>query len=301
MATKWKGHYDSGRKYNKTWEETYAWVAKASDGTENAFCKLCRTSIQPRASNLANHEKSEKHVRRIKDASTMRSLQVTCIPREDDQVKDAEIKLAVVMSCHSAILTIDHLGEVILQNGNGSKLEKIKLHRRKCTRIVTKVVAQAMKEDLAADVKGKNFSIIVDESTDVTTTKFLSVIVRYHSDKERRIVSAFVDLIPLVEASGKDLFKAMNDCIDGIGLKMKDCIGYGCDGASVMVGEHNSVWSRMVAVAPNCIQVKCICHSLAQYPMISVMGYHHLLKSTQRQGGSCEEKSFTTALLTGKS
>ena len=30
-----------------------------------------------------------------------------------------------------------------------------------------------------------------------------------------------------------------------------------------MVGEHNSVSSRIVAVAPNCLQVKCICHSLA--------------------------------------
>ena len=81
MTSKWKGHHDSGRKHNKTWEETHGWVAKALDGTENAFCKLCRTSIQPRASNLANHEKSEKHVRRIKDASTMRSLQVVGIPK----------------------------------------------------------------------------------------------------------------------------------------------------------------------------------------------------------------------------
>ena len=28
-----------------------------------------------------------------------------------------------------------------------------------------------------------------------------------------------------------------------------------------MVGEHNSIWSRMKAVAPNCILLKCICHS----------------------------------------
>lgn len=44
---------------------------------------------------------------------------------------------------------------------------------------------------------------------------------------------------------------------------MQDCIGYGSDGASVMVGQHNSVWTRIPAVAPDCIQVKCICHSLA--------------------------------------
>ena len=30
-----------------------------------------------------------------------------------------------------------------------------------------------------------------------------------------------------------------------------------------MVGEHDSVWSRVRAAAPNCILMKCLCHSLA--------------------------------------
>ena len=30
-----------------------------------------------------------------------------------------------------------------------------------------------------------------------------------------------------------------------------------------MVGEHNSVWSRIKEASPNCILIKCICHSLA--------------------------------------
>ena len=49
MATKWKGHYDTGRKYSKSWEAKFSWVSKMSNGTENAFCKLYRTLIQPRA------------------------------------------------------------------------------------------------------------------------------------------------------------------------------------------------------------------------------------------------------------
>eukprot|EP00794_Sanderia_malayensis_P000016 gene16-606_t len=91
----------------------------------------------------------------------------------------------------------------------------------------------------------------------------MSVIIRYHSKKEKKIVSAFVDLIPLIEATGRDFFEAMSECIESIGLKMKDCNGLECDGASVMIGEHNSVWSRMKTAAPNCIWVKCICHSSA--------------------------------------
>ena len=98
MATKWKGHYDTGRKYSKNWEAKFSWVSKMSDGAESALCKLCRTSIQPRASNLANHEESEKHVRRVKDASTRRTLKVVHVPREEDDVKRIEIGLPLTCS-----------------------------------------------------------------------------------------------------------------------------------------------------------------------------------------------------------
>ena len=210
-----------------------------------------------------NHEKADKHIRRVQDSATTKPLPVIHIAKEDDQANKAEIELAVTMACHSAIMTIDHLGEVITKNGKGSKLEKIKLHRRKCTKIIMNVVATAMKEDLTKDVKGKKYSIIADESTDISTTKLLCAMIRYHSEKENKIMTAFVDLVPGIEAYGENLFHALKTCLNGIGLKLNDCIGYGCDGVSVMVGEHNSVWSRIRSVAPNCIQVKCICHYLA--------------------------------------
>ena len=193
----------------------------------------------------------------------MKPLQVVRIPRVDDEVKIAEIELAVTMACHSAVLTIDHLGEVISRNAKGSKLENIKLHRLKCTRILTNVVAPAFKEELIDDVNGKKSALIMDETTDVSTTKQLCVIVRYYSETEKNILTAFVDLISVTRTRADDLFNAIKDCLAGIQRRMEDCVCFASDGASVMVGEHDSVWSRIVAVAPHCIKMKCICHSLA--------------------------------------
>ena len=104
------------------------------------------------------------------------------------------------------------------------------------------MVAPAIKEELGKEVKRKNFSVKFDESTDISTTKLLCVMVRYHSDSKNKIVTSFVDLAPVIEANGEILFQALRSCLEGIGLRIEDCIGYGCDGASVMVGEHNSVW-----------------------------------------------------------
>ena len=263
MATKWKGAYDSSRRYSKVWESKHSWVAKASDGSENAFCKVCHVTIQPRASNLSNHEKTTKHIQRINASNSTMPLQVIRVPRVRDEVKIGEIELAVTMACHSAVMTINHLGTVISRNASGSKLEHIKLHRSKCTKILTNVVAPALKEELVADIKGKKFALIVDDSTDVATMKQLCVIVRYYSDFEKKIVTAFVDLISVVHTRADDLFNAIKDCVTGIELRMEACVAFGSDGVAVMVGEHDSVWTRILTVSPQCVQLKCICHSLA--------------------------------------
>lgn len=94
---------------------------KLPHGSEDAFCKLCHATITPKASNLTKHEKSDKYMQRVKLSTTMKPIQFVRALRVSDEVTIAEIELAVTMDCHSAILTIDHLGEVISHNATGSK------------------------------------------------------------------------------------------------------------------------------------------------------------------------------------
>ena len=77
MASKWKGTYDSGRKYNKAWEGKFIWLTKASDGSD-AFCKLCNATIRPKQANLTKHEETEKHMRRGQAQSRSPSLCSLC-------------------------------------------------------------------------------------------------------------------------------------------------------------------------------------------------------------------------------
>ena len=64
-SKKWKSSYDDNRKYNEEWEKIYPWVRRAPDGSDTAFCRLCNSSIAPRAGNLGNHEKTEKHKAKV--------------------------------------------------------------------------------------------------------------------------------------------------------------------------------------------------------------------------------------------
>ena len=67
-----KGDENNGRKYNTSWEEKFVWLTKASDGSENAFGKLCKTQLAPKASRSTEHVKTKGHVSRVKATSGSR-------------------------------------------------------------------------------------------------------------------------------------------------------------------------------------------------------------------------------------
>jgi hypothetical protein len=237
-------------------------VKKAVDGSGDAHCSLCRQNITPRLSNVEKHEQTAKHKRQANIVHRNTKINLVSL-KEDERVKELELQLAVGITCHSSIVAVDHLSEIIVQHGKGSKFEKLKLHRTKCSLLIKNVISPALHQDLCEDMAGQKYCVILDESTDVSCTKLLCVIIRYYSKSEKRIVTSFLNLIPVVKATGKDLFEALKCCLEQSGLILANCIGYASDAASVMVGEHDSVWSRIKEASPNCIMIKCICHSLS--------------------------------------
>ena len=89
------------------------------------------------------------------------------------------------------------------------------------------------------------------------------MLVRFLNDKRKEIVTGFIGLIPVLEAAGERIFNLIDEKIKRCGQSLANCIGFATDGASNMVGYNNTVWSELKAVSLFCVQLKCICHSLA--------------------------------------
>ena len=99
-----------------------------------------------------------------------------------NSTKVAELELAANIACHSALMSIDHLGELIKRNGEKSVWGEISLHRTKCTKLVTNVITPSLVEQRKVDYKDiLGYSILVDEATDVASDKHLAVIMKYYS------------------------------------------------------------------------------------------------------------------------
>ena len=75
---------------------------------------------------------------------------------------------------------MDHLGEVISEAGKGSVIENLKLHRTKVGALSRNVLAPAFELELKKELEAnKVYSILIDETTDFSTSKLLAVIVRH--------------------------------------------------------------------------------------------------------------------------
>lgn len=252
------------RNYRTAWEKTFPWVKK-SDAREMAYCKICRKSIQPRKATLYTHQKSQQHKDNFASIKyTEKISSKTFAKSSEDQRKIAEIELAVNVACHSAVLSIDHIGELIKRNGGSSVWGSIGIHRTKCTKLITNVIAPSLirrdRED-TKDILG--YTIMVDETTDTSCDKIVAFLMKYYSANDNEIKTVLLGMKKVISTTGEDLFEALSSQLEESGLDISRMTGYASDGASNMVGENNSLWSRIKQAARNCVMLKCICHSLA--------------------------------------
>jgi hypothetical protein len=72
------------------------------------------------------------------------------------------------------------------------------------------------------------------------------------------IVTGFIGLIPVQEATRGKMFNLIDGEIKRYGQSLANYIGFATDGASNMVGCNNSVWSRLKVVSLHCVQLKCM-------------------------------------------
>ena len=257
---KWKPTYDSDRKYKEEWEAKFTWLKRAPNKVD-AYCKICNCTIKSKFFNFSQHEVSAKHKANTVEScqSNLSSFVLKKSSKIEDNIKKAEIRLAVSVSCHCSIMSIDHMGEIIKKEGKGSTLGGIKLHRSKCSAIIKNIVSPALQADLRECLNGKKFFLLIDESTDISTKSHMYIVIRYFNEdiENPKIETAFLALVEISSATAQALFGILTSKLNEYKVDLRDCISFASDGAATMVGKNNSVWTKIKEVSPNCVQMKC--------------------------------------------
>ncbi|XP_068242196.1 zinc finger MYM-type protein 1-like [Palaemon carinicauda] len=108
--------------------------------------------------------------------------------------------------------------------------------------------------------KSKIFSILMDETTDVSHTEQVSFVVIYVHDF--KIKEHFIQVFNVQSTTGEALEKEVISMLNKNNLNIDDMRGQGNDGAANMSGIYNGLQSRLQKQNPKALHVHCHAHSL---------------------------------------
>jgi hypothetical protein len=206
-----------------------------------AKCKFCICTLTNKYSDLKNHVNSKKHKM---NAEIILGKTQTKIPFQSemnlDATKAAECRIAMFAACHAAISTTDHLVPVCkasfkgmytnTSNVNyynlkkcfsGKEAEYLQMHRTKCSAIIKNVLVPHFINNLKEDLADRPFSILIDESTDVSIIKYLGCSIIYFSTQKSSVVSTCLELVELEEANADGIVKAVLQLLNKFNLNVK--------------------------------------------------------------------------------
>lgn len=228
------------------------------------YCKVCHTKISGGLFHLKRHESATTHIKRMHAAKSTPLVKMY-LDKNDAQshlVKKAELKMAAFVCIHNlAFLLLDHLPLLQKNIFPDSKIcNNIKMKRKKATQLVTEVLAPYFKKQTVKDIKKQFFSLIIDETTDISTEKSLIVIVRYW--KNGSVRDRILDLIKVENATAEALFTSIKNLFDEQHILYSNMIAFAADGASTTMGRISGVQAKLKEIAPHIYVQTCTCHSL---------------------------------------
>ncbi len=116
-------------------------------------------------------------------------------------------------------------------------------------------------ERILTEVKAcKFFSIIMDETSDISRVEQVSICIRYIFDGCTK--ETFVGFFDTESTEGKVLYKLVKRVFKKFNLSLNDIIAECFDGAANMRGVHKGLATRMKECSPKAIYVHCYGHLL---------------------------------------
>ena len=92
--------------------------------------------------------------------------------------------------------------------------QKCALKRTKMSYLVQDGIAFCEKESISQICRNQLFSIIIDESTDVSVTQVLAVVVRFFDKEKEDVSDTLLDTVEVEEATAKGLYRSLKSLLE---------------------------------------------------------------------------------------
>ncbi|XP_072391432.1 zinc finger protein 862-like [Diabrotica undecimpunctata] len=255
------------QKYNTGWENEFVWCKKAPN-SKYPYCILCNKEIRGNRAHLNRHQQNAIHLKNETHKKNTVAIDVSIkktFLKNETLVKQGELKLAVFIAEHDlSFKTMEHLPNLIKSICKDSEIAKeIKCSRTKTTEIINNTIGPYVKNQIVDDINRTTFSIIIDETTDVSTNKCLAILVRYFSIKLKKVRDSFLGLLELNDGStAENIFNAILLFFNSNNINIENMVGFSADNCSTMMGQLNGVRKLLTDRLPHLVVVGCTSHWL---------------------------------------
>ena len=127
------------------------------------------------------------------------------------------------------------------------------------------VCGETIRESLICNCRlDKFFSVLVDETTDVSTTEQLSICVRLvdTTGSQVKLREVFLGFVAVTSTIGENITEVILSTMESWGLNVNLLRGQGYDGASNMSGKFRGVQAVVRSRVPSAVYLHCRAHSL---------------------------------------
>ncbi|GAV92623.1 LOW QUALITY PROTEIN: DUF4371 domain-containing protein, partial [Cephalotus follicularis] len=129
-------------------------------------------------------------------------------------------------------------------------------------------IASEIREAIISEIRDGLFSILIDESRDVSVKEQMASVLRYVDDKGC-VIERFLAIVHVLDTTASSLKTAIDKLFSTHGLSISRILGQGYDGASNMQGEFNGLKSLIIKENKAAFYVHCFAHQL-QLTLVAV-------------------------------
>lgn len=243
----------------------YDWLAK--DKSDKPLCTSCNTTIAEGNHHIKGHGETDLHEKNYSFAKQTMTIQEALEKNQETvfnlATRKAELKIIMRVVEHNLPLKfLDHEARFDQSSFPDSNIAKrITCGRTKGTQIITTILAPASMEEAAAALQVSKYSIIIDETTDISAKQCLGIVARYFWRKHHEVRNRFLGIMEVADETAQGLFTALINHLSRNNISLSNMIGFASDNAAVMRGQFNGVLKLLRDKLPSLFSLGCICHS----------------------------------------
>ena len=151
----------------------------------------------------------------------------------------------------------EEVDKFVLKNAPGN----CKLTSPDIQKEIIQCCAMETRDQIIKEIGEDHYTILADESSDVSHKEQLALCLRY-VDKSGRPCERFLGIVHVSDTTSSSLKEAIQSLLVSHGLTITQIRGQGYDGASNMKGEIKGLKTLIMKKSPSAYYVHCFAHQL---------------------------------------